>query len=209
MNYCNHQPIFSFLEGEKILLRPLADEDAFGAYPHWLNDPIVCQGNSHGAYPYTQEQALDFIHQNRGRTDALVVAIVEKINGRHIGNISLQAINPVSRSAEIAIILGEKEFWGKGIGTEAVTLLVRHAFFTLNLHRIYFGTPVSNRGMQKIGEKLGMHKEGCRREAFYKKGSYEDIWEYGLLRSEFINREEISDDLSSLSHKKGHSDALL
>lgn len=177
-------PFPIFLSGEKVLLRPLAEEDASGHYPEWLNDQVVCAGNSHGSYPYAKEQALEFIRANRGRKDALVLAVVEKSSGRHVGNVALQAINPIARSAEIAVLLGEKDVWGKGIGTEAVTMLVRHAFLTLNLHRVYFGTPASNIGMQKIGAALGMRKEGCRREAFYKNGTYEDIWEYGLLRSE-------------------------
>ncbi len=174
-----------FLEGEKIYLRPLTEEDALGHYPAWLNDHKVCSGNTHAVYPYSTEEAVNFIRQSRGRRDAIVLAIVEKERRRHIGNVSLQSINFIARSAELAILLGEKESWGKGIGTEASFLMIRHAFLNLNMHRVYFGTPASNRGMQKIGENLGMSKEGCCREAFYKNGKYEDIWEYGLLRSEF------------------------
>lgn len=174
-----------FLEGNMVLLRPLIPQDAYGRYPYWFNDPIACAGNSHAVYPYSVEDALDFISRIRANKDSLVLAIVEKNNKQHIGNCSLQKIDHINKMAELAIFLGEKDYWGKGFGTEAASLLVRHAFLTLNLNRVYFGTPAFNHGMRKIGEKLGMRQEGCRKEAFYKDGKYEDMLDYGLLRSQY------------------------
>jgi RimJ/RimL family protein N-acetyltransferase len=65
---------------------------------------------------------------------------------------------------------------------EAGTLLINHAFKSLNLHRIYCGTSSDNIAMQKLAIKLGMAQEGLRKEAIYKNGNYSDILEYGLLK---------------------------
>lgn len=178
-------PSLNFLVGEKVILRPLREEDADGAYPGWLNDAEVSRGNSHHVFPYTRIQALEFIRSQSGRRDALVLAIVERTSGAHIGNISLQSLNFIHRSGELAVLLGEKEFWGQGLGFEASHLLVRHGFEALNLNRIELGTPASNIGMQKIAEKLGMKREGVKRAAFFKDGRYQDVLLYGLLRGEF------------------------
>ncbi|GHT87690.1 N-acetyltransferase [Spirochaetia bacterium] len=174
-----------FIAGKTVLLRPLIETDVEGSYPQWFNDAMVCHGNSHHVYPYVHKQAIDFIQSLPSKKDALVLAIINKSNGIHIGNISLQRINFIYRSAELAIIIGEKTDWGKGFGREASYLLISHGFETLNLHRIECGTFKNNIGMQKIALSLGMQLEGTRRQAVFKEGRYYDVLEYGILRDEF------------------------
>lgn len=175
-----------FLEGKIINLRPLTLADADGNYLNWLNDGEVCKYNSHHAYPYGRELAIKYVEDKQASKQDLVLAIVTKTKRpKHIGNIALQNIDYISRSAEYAIIIGEKEYWGKGIAKEASLLILRHGFKALNLHRIYCGTSAKNIGMQKLASSLGMKKEGRRKEALYKSGEYADIIEYGLLRKNF------------------------
>jgi RimJ/RimL family protein N-acetyltransferase len=115
--------------------------------------------------------------------ETLVLAIIEIKSEKHIGNISLQSINWIDRNAEIAFILGEKEFWSKGIMFEAGSLLIKHAFLSLNLHRVYCGTSSENIGMQKLAIKLGMKKEGERVDAIFNCGNYYSIFEYGIINN--------------------------
>jgi len=179
-----------FLEGEKVLLRPLVVEDAYGNYPHWFNDANVSKGNSHHVFPYTQQEALEYIQSLSQRKDILSLAIIDKLDMIHIGNISLQNINFIYRSAELAIIIGEKSAWGKGYGKEASYLLTAHGFYALNMHRIQCATFSDNIGMQKIALHIGMILEGKRRESVYKNGRFLDIYEYGVLASEFYNLQQ-------------------
>src|SRR4051812_6306841 len=97
----------AFLVGNRIYLRPLCDADVRGHYPSWLNDAEVCQGNSHHTYPYTQEQALAYIHQTVQDPQQLILAIVTNADDRHIGNVALQRIHPIARCAEFAILIGD------------------------------------------------------------------------------------------------------
>src|SRR3989338_8989292 len=94
-----------FIQGVTVDLRPLSIEDVGDTYINWLNDAEVCKYNSHHAYPYTRELAIEYVTRVRSQKNDLVLAIVAKGSGKHIGNISLQNINPVNRSAEYAIIL--------------------------------------------------------------------------------------------------------
>ena len=103
----------------------------------------------------------------------------------HIGNVSLQDIIFIHGNAELAIILGEKSCWNKGIGREAVRLLMEHGFKALNLHRIWSGTFETNIGFKKLALSLGMIHEGTRRKAVFNNGVYLDVLEYGILRDEF------------------------
>ena len=115
----------------------------------------------------------------------VVLAIIDSHAEKHIGNIALQNINWISRNAEFAILLGDKDYWGKGYGEEAAMLIIDYGFKRLNLNRIYCGTIAGNKGMIKLAAKLKMKEEGLRREAIYKNGEYRDIYEYGVLRKEY------------------------
>jgi ribosomal-protein-alanine N-acetyltransferase len=172
----------TFLEGTTIFLRPLDKADVEGNYSKWMNDKYITQFNSHGIFPATKESLLNYISSLNDSAKSMVLAIVTKDKQFHIGNISLQEINWVNRSAELAFLLGEKEFWGKGIMYEAGMLIISHAFNALNLHRIYCGTSIENIGMRKLATKLGMQEEGIRKQAIYKNGRYLDIIEYGMVR---------------------------
>lgn len=177
--------ITPFLEGKMIYLKTLGPEHLEGNYVNWFNDAEVCKYNSHHTYPYCREQAAKYIEKTEESKSDLVLAIIAKDTGKHIGNISLQKVDYINRSAEYAIILGEKEYWGKGIAKEASLLILKHGFEALNLNRVYCGTSVKNIAMQKLAYALNMKEEGRRKEALYKNGEYVDVIEYGLLKKDF------------------------
>lgn len=177
---------YPFLIGDKIYLRGLCLDDLEGNYIQWLNDAEVCRYNSHHVFPYYREKAESYIKNTSNNKNAIVLAIVSKDNDSHIGNISLQDINYINRSAEFAILTGERDYWRKGYSKEAAFLLIKHGFMIMNLHRIYCGTSSNNIPMQRLALSLGMTEEGRRCEAMFKNGQYHDIIEYGILKSKFI-----------------------
>lgn len=170
-----------FLKGETIYLRALNEDDINGNYSRWLNDSEITLYNSHGRFPVSIENLIEFVKAASKSKTSLVMAVVDNATDTHIGNISLQGISWIDRSAEIAFILGEKDFWGKGVMLEAGKLIIEHGFNVLNLHRIHCGTSAENIGMQKLALKLGFAQEGVRKEALFKNGHYIDIIEYGKL----------------------------
>lgn len=175
-----------FLRGKRLTLRQLTETDIDGNYCKWLNDPDIVRHNSHGRFPMTVEKLKKFVLDVQQSQNALVLAIVDIESNTHIGNISLQAINWIDRNSEIAFLLGESSFHGKGIMHEAGKLLIDHAFKSLNLHRVYCGTSSSNISMQKLALKLGMSQEGIRKEAIFNGGTYHDIIEFGILNQETL-----------------------
>ena len=177
-----------FLNGNRIYLRPLFESDVEGNYVQWFNDEEVCKFNSHHIFAYSKEAAMDYIKKSGTSRDSIILAIVLKKNDKHIGNIALQKIDFISRSAELAIILGEKDYWGQGYSKEAGILFLKHAFFSINLHRVFCGTSSENLAMQKLACYLGMVEEGRRRQALFKNGKFVDIYEYGVLKKEFLLR---------------------
>jgi ribosomal-protein-alanine N-acetyltransferase len=180
----------SFLHCEQLYLRPLVEADAEGPYPSWFNDEEVCAGNSHHVYPYNIKTALEYIRHAAETRDSLILAVVLREGDRHIGNIALQSIHPVYRSAEFSIVIGDKSAWGKGYAKAAARLLCDHGFASLNLHRIGCGTFEENEAMKRLAHDLGMKEEGRRREAAFKGGRYVNVIEYGVLRSEYMGHRE-------------------
>lgn len=172
-----------FLHTGTLYLRALCENDITGNYARWLNDPEITLYNSHGRFPMTIEKLKEFVKTARTSNAMLVMAIVDSSSDQHIGNISLQSISWIDRNAEIAFLLGEKDWWGKGVMLAAGKLLIDHGFNALNLHRIYCGTSSENSGMQKLAEKLGMEKEGVRKEALFNNGKFYDVIEYGIMNT--------------------------
>jgi ribosomal-protein-alanine N-acetyltransferase len=164
-------------------LRDLQAADLDGAYPGWFEDQEVCRFNSHGKFFPSRADLASYIDGCRGG-DRVVMAICHDRDG-HVGNVSLQSIAPIDRTAEFAILLGDKRHWRRGLGELAARAILAHGFDKLNLERIYCGTTASNLGMQSLASRLGMREEGRRRGHVFLEGERVDVLEYGLMRDEF------------------------
>ena len=174
-----------FLTGEKIYLSPLTVNDLSDKYIAWLNDAEVCKDNAHATFPNNETKARAYVESVQKSQHDLVFAIRLTANGDHVGNVSLQGINWVNNSAELAIIIGDKAAWGKGVGYECYKLLLDYAFNTLNLNRVSSGQTLRNKAMIKICEKAGMKQEGVLREFLFKNGEYLDLAVYSILKKEY------------------------
>ncbi len=174
-----------FLESKRVGLRVLCEDDVNGNYRFWLNDGLVCKYNSHHKFPATIEDLRAYIKRGYQDKSMIVLAIVFKDNSEHIGNVALQDIDYISRCAEFAMLLGQQSYWRQGIGKEVGQLIIDHGFIELGLNRINLGASAENIGTQKLAENLGFIKEGVRRKMLYKNGKFNDIIEYGLLRSDW------------------------
>src|SRR5262245_28464904 len=126
-----------FLIGNTIYLRPLEREDA-AVIALWFNDPEVSR-NLRRYRPMSVHQEIAWLEQNlgEGETDTLALGIVVKADDRFIGVCGLHQIELRNRQTSFGITIGEKDTWGKGYGTEVTRLMVRHAFETMNLNRVW------------------------------------------------------------------------
>jgi len=175
-------------------LVPFTKDDLTERYQSWFHSPDVTRYNSHGLFPYTKERMEEFV-SSLGRTEIIIWKMMTEKLG-HIGNISLQSINWIYRSAEFAIIIGERKAWGKGWGAKAGELVLYHGFCRLNLNRIWTGTASSNMAMCKLAEHLGMTSEGFFKEGMFLNGKYTDIESFAILRSEYNPLRGMTDDES-------------
>jgi len=171
-------------ETDRLYFRGLCKADIDGPYLHWFNDQEVCRFNSHGRFPSTRKKMQMYIDMLQTSESHLVWAVIEKGSDNHIGNIALQTIDRVNRSAEFAIVMGDKSCWGKGYALESAKTIIDHGFRKLGLHRVYCGTSENNLGMIKLAGRLGMRQEGVRCEALFENGSFVNAVEFGLLKGD-------------------------
>lgn len=174
---------------DSYFVRTLQESDLSGPYPFWFEDQRVNQYNSHGKFPKTLFWFKDFL-MSLNQEDRLVWALCHQEDG-HIGNISLQELSFINRNAELAILIGDQRHQRKSVGFNAAYVLLKHGFLKLNLNRVYCATAASNKGMQKLALKLGMVEEGRRRNHLFLEGSWVDAVEYGILRHEFLQQEQV------------------
>lgn len=162
-----------FLKGEQIYLRVLEEADATDHYLKWLNDYEVMKFTESRLKPHTIESLKNDI-RNMNNDNNITFAMVEKDGNKHIGNIKLGNINWVHRYADIGLVIGEKDFWGKGIAKEAIGLVVDYAFKIINLRKITAGIYVNNVGSLKTFQKSGFKQAYIEKEKYFFEGKYID-----------------------------------
>ena len=113
-------------------------------------------------------------------------AIVLKASGKVIGGCGLRLGNAIDKVGDIGYVLNRK-FWGQGIMTEAVALLLRFGFEDLGLHRITAMTRPKNLGSQRVLTKSGFRHEGTFLENKFYKNKFNDSAYYAILKSEWKN----------------------
>ena len=170
------------LVGTKVYLRPLEEADAAECHV-WLNDPDVRRTLAVRGVPHTEASSRAWIRSLDPRRDQ-VFAIVTREGGVYVGNCGLHDIDPVDRHATLGIVIGRKDQWGQGLGTETVTLLCRHAFATLNLHKVCLSCYATNERGLRLYARAGFTVEGRRREQVFIDGRWVEEILLGLVRGD-------------------------
>jgi [ribosomal protein S5]-alanine N-acetyltransferase len=173
-----------FIEGERIYLREVRPADVNEEYYKWMNDSDVTKHLESRFYPNSKESLLDFVTGKLRDKNNIFLAVIIKDGERHIGNIKLGPIDWIHRLADVALLIGAKDFWGRGYGTEAIGLIVNFAFRELNLHKLTAGHYSANVGSGKAFTKNGFVVEGVRRKHRFFDGDYVDTVLLGLLNED-------------------------
>lgn len=179
--------------GENLRLRAIERED-IPTFLRWFNDPEV-RRHLLMHEPMSRAKEERWFEEHLSRKDEFLFAIEVK-EGKdwvHIGNLGLHKIDWKNRVATFGIVIGEKAYWNRGYGTEAVRTALRYAFFELGLNRVELETFSFNRRAIRCYEKVGFRHEGTRRQALYRDGRYHDILIMGILKEEFSTRETVED----------------
>lgn len=178
MNQKNYR---HFITGDRIYLRSVCREDVNENYRRWMNDPGVVQFLESRFRSYTIEDLMAYVDKVSADPDMVFMAIVVKESDVHIGNVKLGPINRVHLVADMGIIIGERDYWGKGYATDAIRLIATYAFTQLNLHKVTAGIYANNTGSEKAFLKAGFKQEGLLKQHYCFENTYIDAGIYGII----------------------------
>jgi RimJ/RimL family protein N-acetyltransferase len=177
-------PYQKTLAGERCYLSPCTHEDAL-KWAQWFNDLDVTLPLGDEAYrPLGEERASRAISEIGDRQEP-IFTIVDLGSDCAIGRGMLFSVDAVNRSCMLGIAIGEKDYWGKGYGQEAVVLLLDYAFNLLNLHSVMLGVFAFNERAITCYRKVGFREIGRRREARFVGGKAHGAILMDMLEDEF------------------------
>jgi RimJ/RimL family protein N-acetyltransferase len=151
----------------------------------WINDREVTRFLA-ARYPISkaqEERWLDGLPPN-DFANGLRLAIETK-DGVHIGNLDLHQLSAEDRKAGLGIMIGDKDYWSNGYGSDAIITLLRFAFDEMNLNRVWLHVYDFNDRAQACYQKCGFQVEGRLRQHSFREGRHFDTIVMGVLRDEF------------------------
>ena len=172
------------LVGAKCYLSPVSLEDV-EKWTQWDNDLEVTIPLGDEAYtPYPAEKTRQII-QDVVRSQSHIFSIVDLETDELIGRCMFFDIDQVNRRAMLGIVIGEKDYWGKGYGQDATRLLLDYGFNLLNLNSIMLGTFSFNARAINCYKRVGFKEIGRRRQARIITGERYDAVLMDILAEEF------------------------
>jgi RimJ/RimL family protein N-acetyltransferase len=171
------------MQGKLVRLRAYEKSDADALF-RWFSDEEVTRWLGPPAFPSRAHQEK-FIELASASSDDAKYFAIETLDGKLVGDCGLRFIDWKSRKAEFFITIGEKQFWGKGLGSDALRIVVRLAFDKMNLNRLWLSVLVDNPRAVRCYEKCGFVREGLLRQESYVDGKYRDVLLMALLREDY------------------------
>jgi RimJ/RimL family protein N-acetyltransferase len=175
------------MEGELVVLRRHAPEN-LAAFRRWYADPEVVRLTRYQDGPMTADEVERFFLSRVLGPDSLTFAIHLRTTDRLVGTCAFSQLDGDNGSALYHITIGEKDAWGRGYGTEATELMLRHAFVALGLHRIALQVFAFNERAIASYRKSGFVVEGRARDAILRGGRYWDELSMSILEDEWWAR---------------------
>jgi len=162
-----------FLTGRHVDLVLVVPDDA-PQISDWFNDSRVTAYLARGSHPMTEVSEREYLGALYKSEGQLVFGLWHKADNKLIGVVGLHHIDHLNQNAELGITIGEVEYWSKGVGAEAITNVLTHAFGRLNLRHVRLRVFGNNARGQRCYEKCGFVERGRFPNYIMKDGDWHD-----------------------------------
>ena len=175
------------IKGRIIYLTEL-DRDNAEIVRAWLNDPEIHRYLRVGHVPITREQELRYYDAHAASSTAYTFEIHLAENGQYVGNVGVENVDPIHRTCELGLVIGQRENWGRGYGEDAIVTCLGFAFDTLGLHRVELKCHEDNLRAAMLYRRVGFVEIGRERESAYGAARFSDHLLFDMLDREFRAR---------------------
>lgn len=173
---------FKKLVGERIYLSPRNVEDV-EIFTEWMNDFYVTDYTGRSYMTVTLQAEKEYLE--RADKNENTFAIIDIETDKMIGTVGLHEVDHINRTATLGIFIGNRDYWSKGYGTEAIRLILDFGFNYLNLKNIDLALMEFNQRALKCYQKCGFKEIGRRRKCKFINGKYYDSILMDVLAEEF------------------------
>ena len=150
----------SKIVGDRIFLKTLHGEPISKEYAAWMQDPDILQYLTAQNKAYSAAELEQYVARMEESGRDWLFGIFLKGENKHVGNIKIGNVNSLHRFGDIGLIIGDKNIWGKGYGTEAIYLTTQYAFDELSLNKLTAGMMSNNPGSLRAFIKAGYREVG-------------------------------------------------
>lgn len=156
----------------------LKESDVTQAYIDWYLNPDVTKFSDNQYRVFTLDGQKNYVMSCLYNADTDLYGIFD--NGLHIGNLVISGLSSVHKRAEITYVIGDTEYWGKGIASFAISEIIKKSKTDYELNRLYAGLAEGNIGSARVLEKNGFELEGKRLNHLFYGGEFHNQLDYGL-----------------------------
>ncbi|MRX73878.1 GNAT family N-acetyltransferase [Bacillus lacus] len=174
------------LKGEKVYLRPLREEDTMSIYKGTQDQEAIYMTGTQKVF--SLEEIVGAYQQFKEDDSRQDLAICLVSNHETIGDLAIMEIDYINKKGIFRIALHSSNYYGKGLGTEAVKLAQAYVFDELNLNRLELQVYSHNIRGIKSYEKAGFVKEGVLRQSLYMNNQYSDEIIMSVLQDEYRSK---------------------
>ena len=167
----------------EIRLKEITLSDVNKTYQKWMNDSEIFRFSKQSNKKHSLRQIKEFVlNKKKSKSEFLYkILIYENKKNKHVGNIKLGPINFENKTADISYFIGEKNYWGQGITTKAIKMIINLAKKKFKLKKLQAGHWEKNIASKKVLLKNKFKLEGILKSQIQTKKGRVDRYLYGLI----------------------------
>ncbi len=154
-------------------------EQVTQSYVDWYSNKEVVRYSDNQYREFSFDGQRSYVQSCLQNKDVNLYGIFD--NTSHIGNIVISGLSSHHKKAELTYVIGESNYWGKGVASFAVANMIQIAKEEFGLNKLYAGIASGNIGSSRVLEKNGFIIEGTRKQHLYYGGDFFDQIDYGLV----------------------------